>query len=251
MTSTDVEGFSAEFFDGLAAVEERHFWFRGRNALIGWALSRYFPNASTFLEVGCGNGQVAAAMQRMNPALRITASEAFVEGLSIAGRRMPDADLVQADARQLPWDDEFDVVGAFDVLEHIVDDAGAARQLARAARRGGGVIVTVPQHQWLWSPIDEYSGHQRRYTRSGLVNLLERAGLHVERLTSFVSLLLPVLALTRGARRDARDPMAEFRISPGANGVGAAAMRLELALIRAGVSLPAGGSLLAVARRPA
>lgn len=246
-----VEGFSASFFERLAVAEDAHFWFAARNALITWALARYFPGAGTFLDAGCGNGQVCRALGRAFPAMRLTAAEPFVEGLAMVERKAPGAELVQADVRQLPWIDEFDVAGAFDVLEHVRDDARALRALARAVRPGGGVMITVPQHQWLWSPIDEYSGHVRRYSRALLRSRLEGAGLRVERLTSFVTLLLPMLVASRASRRRApADPCAELNLSSLANRVGAAAMGAERAMIRAGVSLPAGGSLLAIARRP-
>jgi 2-polyprenyl-3-methyl-5-hydroxy-6-metoxy-1,4-benzoquinol methylase len=243
-------GFAAEFFDPLAEVEDRHFWFGARNALIVWALGRYFPGARTMLDAGCGNGQVARAIALARPDLRLTASEAFAEGLAIAARKAPGAELVQADVRALPWEHEFDVVGAFDVLEHVVEDGDALTQIARAVRPGGGVIVTVPQHQWLWSPLDEYAHHQRRYSRRELVSRLEQAGLRVVRATSFVSLLLPaMLASRRRQRGEPIDPAAEFRIPPFVNRTGHLIMRAERGLIRCGVSLPAGGSLLAIARR--
>jgi SAM-dependent methyltransferase len=246
----EVEGFSGEFFDGLARAEEEHFWFRSRNELIAWCLRREFGTANTFLEVGSGTGHVSASIQRAFPRLRVTASEAFAEGLRFAERKAPGVELVQADIRALPWHEEFDVVGAFDVLEHVPDHEQAARELYSVVKPGGGVIVTVPQHQWLWSPIDEYSGHQRRYSRSGLVTLLQGAGFRVGRVTSFVSLLLPTLFLSRWSRRSQPvDPSAEVQLSPIANRIGAAAMSIEHALIRAGVSLPIGSSLLAIGRR--
>jgi 2-polyprenyl-3-methyl-5-hydroxy-6-metoxy-1,4-benzoquinol methylase len=242
-------GFAAEFFDPLAEAEDRHFWFAARNALLAWALRRYFPGARTMLDAGCGNGQVARALLRAAPGLRITGSEAFPEALAIASTKAPGVELVQADVRALPWEHEFDVVGAFDVLEHVKEDQEAARRLARAARPGGGVIVTVPQHRWLWSPVDDYSRHERRYTRRGLVALLEGAGLSVIRTTSFVSLPLPALALSRAIQRTRpAEPVRELRISTVANAVGKAVMDVERVLIRGGVPLPAGGSLLAIAR---
>ena len=97
--------------------------------------------------------------------------------LRLAAIRPSGIELVQADARQRPYDLEFDVVGAFDVLEHIAEDLDALRQLVRAVKPGGGVLLTVPQHPALWSPIDEYSHHQRRYTRQGLIELLRLGGL--------------------------------------------------------------------------
>ena len=245
-----VPGFAAEFFGDLDAVEGEHFWFAARNALIAWALAKYFPDARTFLEVGCGTGQVAAALAHVCPQLRITASEAFLEGLRIAAGKAPAAALMQADARRLPYDSEFDVVGAFDVLEHVPEHADALASIVRAARPAGGVILTVPQHQWLWSPLDDYTGHQRRYSREDLVSLVRASGLRVLRVTSFVSLLLPAMLASRALQRGKPvDPAAEFRASARVNRLGTAVMALERRMIRSGMSFPAGGSLLMVAKR--
>ena len=244
------EAFSGEQIDNLEAVDPRHFWFAARNQLIAWALTRYVPHARTVLEVGCGTGPVLRSLAEARPDLTLTGTEVSEHGLRATARAVPSAELVRADTRSLPYDQEFDVVGAFDVLEHIPEDAEAMRVLARAVRPGGGVMVTVPQHRWLWSPVDDYSGHQRRYRRGELVALARAAGLQVVLVTSFVSLLLPMMLLSRVLNRGrAVDPRREFAVSARTNGVLMAIMRAELALIRAGLSWPAGGSLLLVAKR--
>ena len=104
---------------------------------------------------------------------------------------MPDAELLEVDARRLPFEAEFDVVGAFDVLEHIEEDERALIEMHAALRPGGGLVVTVPQHPALWSAVDEYSRHVRRYRRSELLTKLRDSGFEVIHWTSFVSLLLP------------------------------------------------------------
>ena len=244
------EGFSREQFEALLAVMPRHFWFGARNELLAWAVRRYFPDARTLLEVGCGTGHVLQALGAAMPSLRLTASEASFAGIREVARALPDVDAIQADAMRLPYDGAFDVVGAFDVLEHIPDDVAAMREIARTVAPGGGVAITVPQHQWLWSPLDDYAGHQRRYSRASLVALAEAAGLRPVFVTSFVSLLLPAMLLSRSSQKGKRvDPMQEFQIAPAANRVAGWLMTAERALITAGVRLPAGGSLLLIARR--
>lgn len=245
------EGFTDGQAHDLAAIDPRHFWFAGRSRLINWALRRYFPAAHQVLEVGCGTGHVLRAIAEARPELVLTGSEVSAECVKLAARAVPTATMVQADTRDLPYDRDFDVVGAFDVLEHIRDDAEALAAMVRAVRPGGGIVLTVPQHMWLWSPLDDYSGHQRRYTRHGLVDLTRHAGLEVLRATSFVTLLLPGMLLSRMMqRRVPVTPGREFTVSAHVNGLAMAAMRAELALVSGGISLPVGGSLLVVARRP-
>jgi SAM-dependent methyltransferase len=245
-------GFDPAAFEGLAALEEDSVWFRSRNRLLVWALRRFFPAARSVLEVGCGTGYVLAALRGEFPDLRLTGAELFEEGLEVARRRVPDAEFLQLDARKMPFDREFDVVGAFDVLEHVDDDDGVLRGMRQAVTPGGGVMITVPQHPLLWGPSDEYAQHCRRYTSRNLTDKVRAAGLTMEWSTSFVSSALPLMAASRlharGTSND-YDPRSEHenarRVNPLLRGLAAA----DFALIRRGVSLPVGGSLLVLARR--
>jgi SAM-dependent methyltransferase len=235
----------------MAAAEARHFWFVGRSRLIVWALRRYFPQARTLLEIGCGTGGVATAVRAAFPRLEMTATEVLVRGLAFAVQKLPGVSLLQMDAHRIPFHAEFDVIGAFDVLEHIDDDRGVLRAMYQSTAPGGGVVLTVPQHMALWSPIDDFGCHRRRYARPELEEKLRDAGFAVVRMTSFVTLLLPLLFAARWRLRS-YDPKvdSELAISPLLNGVLSAICSVERAFIRLGVSWPAGGSLLAVAVRP-
>lgn len=245
---------SDEDFARLAATEDASFWFRGRNALLVDTLRREFPLARRFLEVGCGNGYVLAAVARARPGIEVAGSDLSAAGLEHARRRVPEALLLRADARALPFEREFDVAGAFDVIEHVAEDEAVLVALRRAVRPGGGVIVTVPQHRWLWSETDRYSGHERRYGRRELAAKLERAGLRLRWTSSFVTLLLPLMAASRGWQAlspKPYDPGRELRGAGRLDGLLEQAIRAEARAIGRGVRLPAGGSLLAVAERPA
>lgn len=245
------DGFEGEFFEVLAGLEPGFWWFEARNELIVWALRRWFSAMASFLEVGCGTGFVVSRLAREFPHVRFGASELFAEAMEFVKRRVPSADVYQFDAREIPFRDEFDVVGAFDVVEHIDEDVRVLAEMRRALRPGGGLLLTVPQHPFLWGPSDDFAHHKRRYTRALLRARLEQAGFRVLAFRSFVSLLMPLqLASRMAARRSAvPDPRAEFRISPPVNRALAAVMALERAAIAAGVSSPFGGSLLVVARR--
>ena len=246
------EGYDASFFPELAQLEAGNFWFRARNRLIIWALQRFFPRARRFLEVGCGTGFVLSGIAAAIPSMELAASEASHSGLTVAARRVPGAELIQADARCIPFRDEFDVAGAFDVIEHIEDDRAVLRELRAAVVPSGGLMLTVPQHPSLWSEYDARAGHVRRYRRAELRERLVEAGFEIVKMTSFVSLLLPLMYFSRFGQRAPGadyDPLAEFRMAPWLNRTLGAVLGIERAMIRAGVSMPAGGSLLAVCRR--
>lgn len=247
------EAFDRHSFELLASLEPKSFWFRSRNRLVVHALERYFPNARSFHELGCGSGFVLAGLRDAHPRLELSGSELFRAGLEVASRRLGDGvPLEQIDGRTIPYTAEFDVVGAFDVLEHVEDDERVLAEIHRAVRPGGGVLITVPQHPRLWSAADDYARHVRRYTRAELVGKLERAGFEPVRVTSFVSLLLPLFALSRLTKRstdEPYDPETEYRATARIDRALEHALTVERGLIRLGARLPAGGSLLAVARR--
>lgn len=244
-------GYDANLFDQLAMVEEESFWFRGRNRLIVQLTSEVSEPGDRFLEIGCGTGYVLRALAR-ECGLRVTGAELYSEGLEHARVRVPEAELVELDAREMPYEEEFDLVGAFDVLEHVDDDFGVLRGLRRALRPGGQMLLTVPQHPSLWSDADVHAHHVRRYRRRELVERVESAGFNVSRTTSFVTFLLPMMALARWRQRLSRrpyDPVGELLPSPRVNRVLEGVLRGECALIDRGVDLPVGGSLVLVAGR--
>lgn len=245
-------GFQPEAFAELAALEAESFWFCGRNRLIIWALRKHFPNLQSYLEIGCGTGFVLAGVAQAYPQARLTGSEVFSVGLPFAARRVENAELLQMDARHIPYAEEFDAIGAFDVLEHIEEDEVVLAEMHRALRLGGGIIITVPQHPGLWSRQDEYACHVRRYRIGELREKVQRAGFRVEMQTSFVSLLLPAMFASRLAQRNApadSDAMAELRLPTLINRTFEGVMNVERQLIRLGMRFPAGGSLLLVARK--
>lgn len=248
------DGFDAAMFAELARLEAGYFWFRARNRLILWALQRFFPTTRSLLEVGCGTGFVLAGLASARPDIALTGSELAADGLAFAAQRVPHACLLQMDARHIPFRDAFDVIGAFDVLEHIDDDAAVLRALFDAVRPGGGLLLTVPQHRWLWSQVDVEAHHVRRYRAAELRAKVREAGFEVIHATSFVALLLPLMLASRVAQRGPahdRDPLGEFKLAPWLNAALEGILRLEQVAIRAGLPLPFGGSLLLVARRPA
>lgn len=243
------DGFDPQTFRFLMENEDKYFWFRERNQIILWAIKEFFSNAKLFLEIGCGTSYVASAIERTFPNLTVYGSEIFIEGLKHASLRLKKEQLFQLDARKIPFDNVFDVIGMFDVLEHIDEDQKVLEQIYKALKPKGGVILTVPQHKFLWSKSDEHACHKRRYAGKTLKEKLIKAGFRIRYMTSFVTLLMPFLLASRLTNSFKKDfcPLQEFKLPQPLNIIFGYTLKLEQILIKRKISLPFGGSLLAIA----
>ena len=245
-------GFKSSYFAELASKEAKNFWFRARTQLIVWALGRYSRGFNTFLELGCGTGYVLSGISNKYPNVQLQGSELFIEGLAFAAKRVPSVRLMQMDARKIPFAEEFDVIGAFDVLEHIKEDEKVLKQIFQALKPRGSLILTVPQHSWLWSPVDDHACHVRRYSARELNLKLKNAGFEMIRSTSFVTTLLPAMYASRIIAKLTKTNAqrgAELDISPWLNFIFEKCLRIEAWLIQCGINFPVGGSRLVVARK--
>ena len=236
----------------MAALEEHSFWFRYRNQLVVWALNKYFKDFQSFLEVVCRTGFVLSVVSKVFPGTTLLGSEFFAAGLGYVAARLSSVDFIQMDAKNIPDHEEFDFIGAFDVLEHIEDGMKVLHEMSAELKKNGFLFVTVPQHRWLWNPVDEYASHVRSYAASELHRKLESVGFDIMRSTSFVSLLLPAMLLSRVKQRHAQssiEPVDELKLSGGVNAFLYKVMQAEFGFIKRGINLPIGGSWLVVAKR--
>ena len=249
--------YPKEGFEVSANLEDASFWCQARSRILRDVIVRFTDESKhlAMLEIGCGIGGLIAELRRFAH-LRVTASDISLEGLRFARSRFPDIEFIQLDAAAMPFRSQFDVIGAFDVLEHLDADERAMTGVHQALRANGLFIVTVPQHPWMWSPLDDIVCHRRRYTRSDLLAKLSRAGFAVLFASSFVTAAFPAMVASRligRRRRLAADRQTAFAaqvtLPPFVNGACDWLMRIDEAAIRQGISLPFGGSLLAVARK--
>jgi SAM-dependent methyltransferase len=153
---------------------------------------------------------------------------------------------------------EFDVVGTFDVLEHLSDDRRILSELNRMLKPGGALILTVPAHMSLWSYFDVASCHHRRYTRARLGQILRESEFEIEYLTEFMMSLFPLVWLLRRIKggsgmmdreRAAQKAANELTVVPILNGILKLILSVEAFAIKRRWRLPVGTSLLAVARK--
>lgn len=248
------EGYDPFWYKELANLEDGNFWFLARNRLIKFLMRKHLPSVGHYLEIGCGTGFVLRMVQRTNWGWNISASEAHFEGIKFAKSRVnADVNFYQMDACAIPFSDEFDAIGAFDVLEHIRDDVKAISEVYAALKPGGYFVVSVPQHMFLWSKYDEASHHFRRYGACEIQKKLESAGFSIRASTSFNALLLPLMMLSRaiGSKRDKgnKDVLADLRQSSWANLLLSIPLWIEYLLLRLGIRFPFGGSRILVAQK--
>lgn len=237
-----------------AQLERGHWWFQGRRRILDRLLTRLdppLPAGARALDVGCGtgaNGPVLAAHATF--AAGIDASPVPL-GLRGTDERGHSARL-RGDAGRLPFADaSFDLVVALDVLEHLDDDAAAARELLRVLRPGGAAVIFVPALQLLWGLQDDVSHHRRRYHRAQLRDVMAGAGFQVQRVTFFNSFLFPPILAARLFMR-LRPPKAlksENEVGgPLTNAILGAVFGAEAPLLDR-IDLPVGVSLACLARR--
>jgi len=250
-------GFDPKLFDGLIKYEDSNFWFVNRARLIVELTRKYFPAAQRIFEIGCGTGHVLLALRQSFPAATLAGSDLYIRGLTLARNRVGSSVvLVQMDACNIPVIEQFDLIGAFDVIEHIADDQRVLDQIYVALKHNGGVLITVPQHPRLWSQADVDAHHHRRYRRGELEEKLIKAGFKLLYSTSFNVLLAPFMIAsrvirTRRVKQGVKpEPLSELAIPSWLNVAFNMVLRLEVLLTLAGLRWPFGGSRFVVARRP-
>ena len=231
--------------------DERHWWYRGRRAILRAELDGLPPPpGGRVLDAGCGSGRTLDDLVAYGEVSGIDASPAAVERARARGH----ADVRTGALEALAWEQgSFGLVTCLDVIEHTDDDRGVLSELLRVTARGGRLVVTVPAYPALWSSHDVVNRHRRRYTRRTLARALRDGGWELERMTGFNALLLaPAAALRIGERaigRGADRAHSDLELTPSRlDAMLAWPMRAEAAWLARGHTLPAGLSLLAVAR---
>jgi SAM-dependent methyltransferase len=177
----------------LTSLEDRHWWYKERRAILARELRR-LPVSGQALDIGAAGGGNTRVLQSHGwQALALEYSDSVADVAKARG-----ISAIRADARDLPLaSNTCDLVTAFDILEHIDEDYLAAAEIGRVLKPGGTALIAVPCDMALWSAHDDEVGHVRRYTKPELVNLMQKAGLTVEKVWSWNVLLRPVVALRR------------------------------------------------------
>jgi SAM-dependent methyltransferase len=188
-------------YDRMAELDSQHWWYRARREILSDLITREtkLPADARILEIGCGTGHNIPMLQRFG---RVDAIEIDGAARAIASRRLGHA-VSDAPLPDLPGitDRQYDLVAILDVLEHVEGDREALRSIARKLKPGGRILITVPAFPWMWSAHDVVNHHHRRYTKKALKAVIGEAGLKLDFMSYFNSLLFPLAAAARLAGR--------------------------------------------------
>lgn len=187
----------AQLYREFGQNEDTHWWFTARRAIVRDFLLAHLPRTQGLkvIDVGCGTGGMLPLLSEFG---EVTGLDASDDALAFAQSRAPGARLLKGDLPAgLPAGEKFDLITAFDVIEHIPDAVAALKVLRAALNPGGRLVVTVPAFGFLWSDHDVLNHHQRRYTDTLMREHLTGAGFTVERSSYFNTWLFPPIAAVR------------------------------------------------------
>lgn len=237
-------------FDRMAELDQQHWWYVARREILSTIIAERIvtgANAS-ILEIGCGTGHNLAMLSEFG---WVDACELDDEARGLAtqrlGRPVHEARLPDL-SRFEPA--SYDMIALLDVLEHVPDDKAAIEAISTLLKPGGKLLLTVPANKWMWSGHDVAHHHFRRYSRDGLKKLVKGAGLDIDLLSYFNTLLYPPIAAIRAVnklfgRAEADDALP----STGVNRLLRKIFSIEQRIIGR-VPMPFGVSLVAVLKRP-
>jgi len=184
-----------QYYEEYYDLERNHWWFRARKKIIHSLLKKYIgrQNASV-LNIGAATGETSRMLGDFG---NVTSVE-YDKDCCVFVKQKMDLDFIQASITELPFPgNSFDVVSAFDVVEHVEQDAQAVKEIFRVCRPGGCIAVTVPAYRFLWSYHDDVNHHVRRYSLEELKNLFKDLDGKIIYSSYFNTFLFPPVALTR------------------------------------------------------
>jgi SAM-dependent methyltransferase len=188
-------------YDQMAELDERHWWYRARREVLEALIRRVArpPRDARILEIGCGTGHNFTMLSTFG---HVDALELDDEVRGFAEQRL-GREIMNAPLPELVGvpDEDYDLIGAFDVIEHIDDDRAGIASIATKLKPGGKFIMTVPAHAWMWSAHDVVNHHKRRYSKRALKRLIEGSPLRLDSLGYFNSLLFPAAVAERLASK--------------------------------------------------
>lgn len=243
------EDYDPAGLEALHKAEDKYFWFLNRKEYILKIFKKHVPLEIKIIEIGAGTGNISRLLQQNK--YDIAVGELYLNGLNHA-LEYGLTELYQFDLMSPPFRDHFDVIGMFDVLEHITDDAAALKNVREVLSANGLLILTVPAHMCLWNAEDIRAGHKKRYNLKNIKHLLHETGFEIVEAKHFFISILPLLFLRRILYRSQgskeKSTPDEIKINPVLNKILYYITKGEIFLTQK-ISPKAGGSISVVARK--
>lgn len=245
---TSDDFFKMKYKDKFHKLEENYWWFLGRRDII-FEIVRKDPTNSKILDIGCAGGLLLSRFKK----------EGFsnCQGIDIDNKAInlcKDRGLDKvsiSDAIKTNFKDEnFDIIIASDVLEHIFNDKKAIREWRRILKNGGSLIIFVPAHQFLWSNHDIINKHYRRYSKKQIIKLIEDTGFYIKKVSywNFLGIFPAFLEkiiekiFCQKKKRDRLYPLNKFL-----NNILYTYIKIENRIALKGINIPLGLSIFCIA----
>ena len=233
-------------YQQMAELDDRHWWYRARRRILAELIRREvrLPADARILEIGCGTGH---NLQMLSGFGHVDGLELDDEAAALSEKRLGRSILRSPLPQLADVADDYDLIGAFDVIEHIEDDHAALAAIATKLKRGGKFMMTVPAHPWMWTAHDVANHHKRRYSKKALRSLIEGSPMRLDRIGYFNSLLFPLAVAERTVSKLRGKDDGDVSLPPGALNRTLEAVFASERYLVGRLPLPPGLSLFAVA----
>ena len=234
-------------YQQMAELDDRHWWYRARRKILAELIRRdaQLPAGAQILEIGCGTGHNLAMLAEFG---HVDGLELDDEARALSEKRLGRM-VMSSPLPELAGvpDCHYDLIGAFDVIEHIDDDHAALASIATKLKPGGKFVIAVPAHQWMWSAHDVVNHHKRRYSSRALQALIESSPLELLKIGYFNSLLFPLAVAERAASKLRGKDNADVTLPPARLNAALEKIFATERYLVGRLPLPPGLSLFAVA----
>jgi SAM-dependent methyltransferase len=234
-------------YQQMAELDERHWWYRARREVLADLIRREVraPPDAKILEIGCGTGHNLAMLAEFG---HVDGLELDAEARALSEKRL-GRKVMSAPLPELAGVPEhyYDLVGAFDVIEHIDNDAAALASIATRLKSGGKFVMAVPAHQWMWSAHDVVNHHKRRSSKRALRRLIDASPMRLVKIGYFNSLLFPLAVAERAASKLRGKDSADVKLPPAPLNAALEKVFAAERYLVGRLPLPPGLSLFAVA----
>ena len=242
-------------FEDLDKLESTHWWFKGMREISKTILTRFITSSESALDAGCGVGGNLTWLEQYAPREKIFGIDIDSDAVSFTSPNYRERVKV-ASVTELPFaDNTFDLVTSFDVLVQVPGDDGersGVDEMYRVLKPGGHLYIRCAAYPWLFSDHDRSLHTQRRYTKTTLIAALSKSGFSPLYASYANFFLLPVAVLSRlvlkplGLVSKGSDVRAAPKLVDTVFGL---LLKLESFLLSFGISLPAGLSVIVVAKK--